>query len=283
LTSIDTVQGEDVIATGSADDDYADVDGLFAYRDNADTDDDRLYWRQQIVTKAMPLADHIASRFAGRGVAQDDLLQVARLALTRAVDRYDRAKGRFVSFAVPTILGELRKYFRDNTWGMHVPRRYQEASLAMSGAVADMSQRLGRTPTTPEIAAELNLSPEEFARAQVAHQAYRPLSLDATIPTSEAGMPTRASLHGTVDAGYTKLEDLIVLADLVRDLTARERAILRMRFYDCLKQSEIAARLGVSQVHVSRMLTATLKQLRTRMCSDIAAVLVLLLAVALHC
>src|SRR5262249_48605350 len=92
-------------------------------------DDDRLYWRQQIVTKAMPLADHIASRFAGRGVTQDDLLQVARLALMKAVDRYDRAKGRFVSFAVPTILGELRKYFRDNTWGMHVPRRYQEASL----------------------------------------------------------------------------------------------------------------------------------------------------------
>ena len=96
-------------------------------------------------------------------------------------------------------------------------------------------------------------------------------------------MPTRASLHGTVDAGYTKLEDLIVLADLVRDLTARERTILRMRFYDCLKQSEIASRLGVSQVHVSRILTATLKQLRTRMCSDIAAVLVILLAVALHC
>src|SRR5262249_34552605 len=108
---------------------------------------------------AMPLADHIASRFAGRGEAQDDLLQVARLALMNAVDRYDRAKGHFVSFAVPTILGELRKYFRDNTWGMHVPRRYQEASLAMSGAVADMSQRLGRTPTTPEVAAELNLSP----------------------------------------------------------------------------------------------------------------------------
>ena len=96
-------------------------------------------------------------------------------------------------------------------------------------------------------------------------------------------MHTSASIHGTVDAGYTKLEDLIVLADLVRDLTARERAILRMRFYDCLKQSEVASRLGVSQVHVSRILTATLKQLRTRMCSDIAAVLVTLLVVALHC
>ena len=283
MTTIDSFQDEDVASSGSADDDYIDVDDLFVYRDNADNDDDRLYWRQQIATKAMPLADHIASRFAGRGVAQDDLLQVARLALVKAVDRYDRAKGRFVSFAVPTILGELRKYFRDNTWGMHVPRRYQEALLAMRGTVAEMSQRLGRTPTAPEVAAELNLSPEEFARAQVAHHAYRPLSLDATIPTAEAGARIRASVHGTVDAGYTKLEDLIVLAELVCDLTARERAILRMRFYDCLKQSEIARRLGVSQVHVSRMLTATLEQLRTRMCSDITAVLAILLIVSLHC
>jgi RNA polymerase sigma-B factor len=282
LTTIDSFQDEDVASTGLADDDYIDVADLFVYRDSADNDDDRLYWSQQIVTTAMPLADHIASRFAGRGVAQDDLLQVARLALVKAVDRYDRAKGRFVSFAVPTILGELRRYFRDNTWGMHVPRRYQEASLAMSGAVAEMSQRLGRTPTAPEIAAELDLSLEEFARAQVAHQAYRPLSLDAAIPTADAGTRIRTSV-GTVDPGYTKLEDLIVLADLVRDLTARERAILHMRFYDCLKQSEIARRLGVSQVHVSRMLTATLEQLRTRMCSDIAAVLVILLVVSMHC
>jgi RNA polymerase sigma-B factor len=281
LTTVETPLPADA-APDSTGDDYIDVDDLFAHRDDADTEDDRRYWCQQIVTKAMPLADHIASRFMGRGEGYEDLRQVARLALLKAVHRYDRSKGRFVSFAVPTIFGELRKHFRDNTWGMHVPRRYQEASLAARDAADELSQRMGRTPKAHEIADELDLSAEEFARINVAHQAYRPVSLDAAFPTAEDAGQTPASTHGAVDAGYAKVEDLVVLGELVRELPARERTILRMRFYDCLKQSDIARRIGVSQVHVSRLLNATLEQLRLRMSTDLAVILAVILVVSSH-
>jgi len=258
------------------DDDYVDVDGLFANLEMADSESERQYWRERIVTKAMPLADHIAYRFVGRGETREDLLQVARLALVKAVERYDRGRGRFVSFAVPTIFGEIRRHFRDNTWGMHVPRSSQEATLAVRGAVSEMSQRMGRAPTTAEIADELDMSSEAIRRSQVAAKAYRPMSLDAPVTSADGETQPHAALHGEEDPRYAKVEDLIVLADLVRDLPEREREILRMRFYDCLKQRDIARCLGISQVHVSRLLSTTLERLRVLMCTDGALFLPLL-------
>ncbi len=256
--------------------DYVDVDHLFARLEGARSDEERRFWRERIITKAMPLADHIASRFVGRGESRDDLVQVARLALVKAVKRYQRDKGRFVSFAVPTIFGEIRRHFRDNTWGMHVPRSSQEATLAVRGAVSEMSQRMGRTPTTAEIADELDMSSDVIQRSQIAAKAYRPMSLDAPVTSADGETQPHAALHGEVDPRYAKVEDLLVLADLVRDLPPRERAILRMRFYECLKQRDIATCLGISQVHVSRLLSATLERLRIMMCTDGAALLPLL-------
>jgi RNA polymerase sigma-B factor len=272
--------GEDDRGDSNNSDDYVDVDHLFARLENACSDEERRFWRERIVTKALPLADHIASRFVGRGESRDDLVQVARLALVKAVERYERDKGQFVSFAVPTIFGEIRRHFRDNTWGMHVPRSCQEASLAVRGAVSEMSQRMGRMPTTTEIADELHMSLDEIRRSQMAAKAYRPSSLDAPVTGADGEAQPLAALHGEVDHRYDKVEDLIVLADLVRELPERERVILRMRFYDCLKQRDIALCLGISQVHVSRLLSATLERLRIMMCAEGAALLPVLAVIA---
>ncbi|KUI12528.1 hypothetical protein AU192_19805 [Mycobacterium lehmannii] len=255
---------------------------MYACLEEAKTEEDRRYWRRRIVEKALPLADHIAYRFINRGESREDLLQVARLALVKAVHRYDRNKGRFVSFVVPTVLGEIRRHFRDNTWGVHVPRRYQESTLAIRAAVDALSQRIGRMPTVQELASELDVSPEEIRESEEARQAYRPLSLDEDLRTEDGGPRLRSSIGGVEDAGFARVEDLTVLAELVRELPARERAVLRMRFYECRKQRDIAASLGVSQVHVSRLLRATLDQLRIRMCTDGAAILAAVFLAACH-
>ncbi|OBB35738.1 SigB/SigF/SigG family RNA polymerase sigma factor [Mycobacterium sp. 852002-51961_SCH5331710] len=263
-------------------DDYIDVDALYAHLEEAKTEEARRYWRRRIVEKSLPLADHIAYRFINRGESREDLLQVARLALVKAVHRYDRDKGRFVSFVVPTVLGEIRRHFRDNTWGVHVPRRYQESTLAIRAAVDALSQRTGRMPTVQELASELDVTPEEIRESEEARQAYRPLSLDEDRRTEDGGPRLRSSIGGVEDAGFARVEDLTVLAELVRELPDRERAVLRMRFYECRKQRDIAASLGVSQVHVSRLLRATLDQLRIRMCTDGAAIFAAVSLAACH-
>lgn len=232
--------------------------------------------REHIITECLPLADHIAYRFAGRGEPSDDLIQVARIGLVKSVDRYVPGKGRFMAFAVPTIRGEVRRHFRDATWSMRVPRKVQETQLRMRSTVEELSQRLNRPPTDPEIARELGVDEDEVSQSQSAHWAYRPVSLDAPRGDFQEGGTSIGESQGVDDPGFDSIEDLIVLREVIAELDPRRRAILGMRFFDCLTQREIALRLNISQVQVSRLLDGTLTRLRQRLYVDVPVVVCLL-------
>lgn len=243
-------------------DDYADVAALFVRLAAAADDQERQRWRCRIITRCLPLADHIAYRFVGRGEPAEDLVQVARLGLVKAVDRYDAGKGSFVGFAVPTVIGDMRRYFRDNTWGMHVPRTLKDTHRRVRAIIDPLAQRLGRTPTTGELAAELGVGCDEVQQSMEAAAAYRPVSLDAAVSGDADHEWSVAGRQGGIDPHYGDVEDALVVAKLVSRLTDRERAILAMRFGECWPQSRIAQQLGISQVQVSRLLTITLERLR---------------------
>lgn len=261
-------------------DDYVNVEGHLSALDDVEDEDERRRRRARIITRCLPLADHIAYRFVGRGEPSDDLIQVARLGLVKTIDRYDHRKGRFLAFAVPTILGELRRYFRDNTWGMRVPRRMKETQRQVRDAIDAMSQRLGRAPTPRELAAELDIELEDVVQGMNT-SAYRPLSLDATIPGGESAGQTVGATQGTEDPRFDTIEDLITLSELVSELSAREKVILKMRFGECSTQTEIARALGISQVHVSRLLGTTLDRLRRRFYTDTPGVAAVLMSLPL--
>ncbi|WP_083123547.1 sigma-70 family RNA polymerase sigma factor [Mycolicibacterium tusciae] len=232
--------------------------------------DERRRRRQQIITECLPIADHIAYRFVGRGEPAEDLKQAARLGLVKSVDRFVPGKGRFMAFAVPTIRGEVRRHFRDSTWSMRVPRKVQETQLRMRRTVEMLSQQLSRPPTNQEVAGELGVDVDDISQSESAHWAYRPLSLDA--PRGEPHGAHATSIGESVgvdDPGFEAVEDLIVLREVIAELDPRRRAILGMRFFDCLTQREIALRLNVSQVQVSRLLNGALARLRQRMRVDV--------------
>jgi RNA polymerase sigma-B factor len=229
--------------------------------------------RQHIITESLTLADHIAQRFAGRGEPSDDLVQVARIGLVKSVDRYVPGKGRFMAFAVPTIRGEVRRHFRDSTWSMRVPRKIQETQLRMRHTVNELSQRLSRPPTDSEVARELGVDHDEVSQCHSAHWAYQPVSLDAPRGDNKDGGTSIGESRGAHDPGFDSVEDLIVLREVIAELDPRRRAILGMRFFDCLTQREIALRLNISQVQVSRLLDGTLARLRQRMYTDVPVVL----------
>ena len=227
--------------------------------------------RQRIITECLPIADHIAYRFVGRGEPAEDLKQAARLGLVKSVDRFVPGKGRFMAFAVPTIRGEVRRHFRDSTWSMRVPRKVQETQLRMRRTVETLSQRLSRPPTNQEVARELGVDVDDVWQSESAHSAYRPLSLDA--PRGEPQGVHTTSIGESVgadDPRFETVEDLIVLREVIAELDPRRRAILGMRFFDGLTQREIALRLNVSQVQVSRLLNDALARLRQRMGVDVA-------------
>lgn len=235
--------------------------------------------RQHIISESLSLADHIARRFDGRGEPSDDLMQVARIGLMKSVDRYVPGKGRFLAYAVPTIRGEIRRHFRDSTWSMRVPRRVQETQLRMRPTVEELSQRLSRPPTDPEVARELGVDDHEVSESRSAHWAYRPVSLDAPCNADEGGI-TVGEFQGAEDPGFDSVEDLIALKEVVAELDPRRRAILGMRFFECLTQREIAVRLNVSQVQVSRLLDSTLAFLRQRISVDVPVILCVFAPVA---
>lgn len=233
-------------------------------------DPDRAALRTEILARCLPLAEHIARRFSGRGETYDDLLQVARLGLLHAVDRFDVARGSsFLSFAVPTIMGEVRRHFRDNTWSVRVPRRVKEIQLNLGPTIETLSQRLGRVPRAREIAAELEIDLVEVTQALIAGNAYQTSSLDS--PSGEdsegAGLPLVESL-GAEEPSYGWLEDYLAVEPLLEQLTDRERQVLQMRFFESKTQSQIAERLGVSQMHISRILSRTLGWLREQALRD---------------
>lgn len=223
---------------------------------------DRL--REQLINGYLPMAEHIARRYAGRGEPLDDLVQVATVGLINAVDRFEPDRGfEFAAFAVPTITGEVRRYFRDLGWSMMVPRRLKDLHLAIRGTLAELSQQLGRAPRPSEIAAQLGVPASEVIEGLRAGDAYRSSSLDEMLGT-EQGSVTLGDLIGGLDADLTRIEDREALRPLLADLEPRERAILTLRFFRHMTQTQIAEQMGISQMHVSRLLRETMAILRER-------------------
>ena len=217
--------------------------------------------RDELIAAHMGLAEYLARRFTNRGEPLDDLVQVASLGLLKAVDRFDPERGlEFSTYATPTIVGELKRHFRDKGWAVRVPRRVQELHLRMGTVVSTLSQQLGRSPTIGEIAQNAGVSEEEVLEAIEAGHAYRFTSLDAPVGNDDDG-PLSNQL-GEDDQGLVDSEHRVTLSPLIAKFPPRERTILHLRFFEGLTQSEIAAQLGISQMHVSRLLARTLTQLR---------------------
>src|SRR5579871_3812029 len=220
--------------------------------------------RAALVERFMPLARSLARRYERSSEPLDDLVQVASLGLVKAIERFDHSRGTaFVSFAVPTILGELRRYFRDCCWDVHVPRGAQERALKLEEAQYRLTGDLGRSPTAAELAQYLELDIEQVLDAMQAAHAYGVVSLDSprTSTSGDEGGTVGDSL-GEVDDRYSLVEDSATIAGALKHLPARERRVLELRFGGDMTQSEIAACIGVSQMHVSRLLRHALEQLR---------------------
>lgn len=217
--------------------------------------------RDRVVTAGTPLANSLARRFSHRGEPFDDLYQVAMVGLLKAVDGYNPSRGReFVAYAKPTILGELRRHFRDRTWSMSVPRRHKEMRLALNTARDELSQKLGRSPSVAELSEHLQASTEEVLEAVEAAQAYQ--SVPLSTPVGDDDGVTLADMVGSNDPDLEAVEDRAALPALISQLPEREQRILTMRFYGNMTQSQIAESTGVSQMHVSRLLRASLDRLR---------------------
>ncbi|MEO6121132.1 MAG: SigB/SigF/SigG family RNA polymerase sigma factor [Acidimicrobiales bacterium] len=216
--------------------------------------------RDELVEAHLGLAEYLARRFSNRGEPLDDLVQVASVGLLKAVDRFDPDRGvEFSTYATHTIVGELKRHFRDKGWAVRAPRRMQELYLRLGGIIAVLSQDLRRSPTIAELATDAGVSDEEVLEALEAGQAYRFASLDAPSPGEDDSLGSRM---GSEDPHMIDAEHRVTLTPLLATLPEREQQILYMRFFDGLTQSEIAGRLGISQMHVSRLLARSLAQLR---------------------
>ncbi|MEU0539524.1 RNA polymerase sigma factor SigF [Nocardia sp. NPDC005978] len=221
--------------------------------------------REEIIRDCLPLAEHIAQRFSGRGETFDDLLQIARVGLVQSVDRFDAARGTtFLSFAVPTIMGEVRRHFRDRTWAVRVPRRTKELQQQLGQVTETLSHRLGRLPTAREIAAELDVDLVEVTQAMIARNAYQASSLDSSRTDDEFAPAPVVETLGAEEPSYRLLEDAMSVRPLLAALPQRERQVLIWRFFENQSQAQIGERLGVSQMQVSRILNKTLSTLREK-------------------
>jgi RNA polymerase sigma-B factor len=219
--------------------------------------------REELVLRFLPLARQLAARYRGSGEAHDDLVQVACLGLLKAVDRFEPDRGHaFTKYAVPTMLGELKRHFRDKGWAVHVPRATQELVLKVSDAMGSLPARLGRAPTPRDVAAEINAPIEAVLEAMEAATAYEATSLDAPRPSDEDdGGWTLGDSVSEEEDGYELVEIGVTLRGSLDALPERERMILRLRFEQDLTQAEIADKVGVSQMHVSRLLRRSLDRL----------------------
>jgi RNA polymerase sigma-B factor len=217
-----------------------------------------------LVVRLLPLAHKLARRYSHTSVPYEDLVQVASLALVKAIDRFDPSLGTsFEAFAIPTILGELKRYFRDSAWSVHVSRAAQERALLIDRATEKLINRFGRSPTVHEIAGYLELDQEQVLEGLRAARAYTTVSLDAPPPSGgEGDDPSLEDALGVEDQGYELVDTGLAIGGAVRKLGRSERRILEMRFGEEMTQSEIGARLGVSQMQVSRLLRRSLSRLR---------------------
>jgi RNA polymerase sigma-B factor len=219
--------------------------------------------RDDLVEEHVGLAEYLARRFADRGESFDDLRQVALVGLLKAVERFEPDRGlRFSTFATPTIVGELKRHFRDRGWAVRVPRRVQELHLQLVRIVGGLSQELGRSPTPEEIARRTGTRVEDVLEAMEAGGVYRLASLDAALANEERSSLDLSARLGADDAEFDGVERREELSALLSLLPARERRIVFLRFFEGLTQSEIATEIGISQMHVSRLLTKSLETLR---------------------
>ena len=231
---------------------------LVRYRANGDP-----VAREQLVARFLPLARQLARRYQRGGEPLDDLVQVASLGLLKAIDRFDPARETaFSSFAVPTILGELKRHFRDKGWSVRVPRDLQELSVKVDRVADEMSRELGRAPTPVEIGERTGSSLEQVLEAREASGAYRAVSLDRPRTDEDDEGDSYADAVGADDPGYRLAEASATIDRLMRVLSDREREVLRLRFEEDLTQSEIGERVGVSQMHVSRLIRQSIARLR---------------------
>ncbi|PWI15642.1 RNA polymerase subunit sigma-70 [Streptomyces sp. Act143] len=220
--------------------------------------------RNRLVRMHLPLVEHLARRFRNRGEPLDDLTQVATIGLIKSVDRFDPERGvEFSTYATPTVVGEIKRHFRDKGWAVRVPRRLQELRLALTTATAELSQQHGRSPTVHELAEKLAISEEEVLEGLESANAYSTLSLD--VPDTDDESPAVADTLGAEDEALEGVEYRESLKPLLEDLPPREKRILLLRFFGNMTQSQIAQEVGISQMHVSRLLARTLAQLREKL------------------
>jgi len=223
---------------------------------------DRSRARGELVELHLPLVDHCARRFLNRGEPFEDLVQVGTIGLIKAVDRFDAERGvEFSTYATPTILGEIKRHFRDKGWAIRVPRRLQELRMSIASATSELSQRLGRSPTPREVADRLGVGIEDVLEGIESANAYSTLSLDAG-DGSEDGLGSMLETMGVPDDALEHVEIRESIRPLIERLPPREKQILLLRFFRQMTQSQIAEEVGISQMHVSRLLTRTLAELR---------------------
>ena len=236
---------------------------LFGAYKEAENEDERAAVREKLVDQYIGLVEFLARRFRNRGEPLEDLVQVGTIGLLKAIDRFELEREvEFSTYATPTIVGELKRHFRDKGWAVRVPRRLQELHLELTKIISNLGQELGRSPTVPEIAEHAGISEETVLEGMEIAHAYSFTSLDAPIDTDDAESSSFADQMGGEDEQLENLEYRASLAPEMAKLPERERKILFLRFYRGMTQSEIADRLGISQMHVSRLLNRTLMRLR---------------------
>ncbi|MER6212426.1 RNA polymerase sigma factor SigF [Streptomyces sp. NPDC001642] len=228
------------------------------------------YVRNTLIEMNITLVRYAAGRFRSRGHQEvEDIVQAGTIGLIKAIDRFELTREvEFTSFAMPYIVGEIKRFFRDTTWAVHVPRRLQEARVELARATEELRTRLGRMPTTRELAELMSLPESDVIEARKASNGYTSASLDAATASSEDGEVALADFIGVDDIAHELVEDLHALAPLVAQLDERERRIIHMRFVDELTQAQIGVHLGISQMHVSRLLSRLLTKLRAGMLTN---------------
>ncbi|MER5398606.1 RNA polymerase sigma factor SigF [Streptomyces sp. NPDC002599] len=253
-------------------DDAPETDAAFSHLSELPDGRERQALRGEIVEAWMPMAERIAGKYRGRGESVEDLTQVAALGLVKAVDRYDPGRGNaFESYAVPTIVGEIKRHFRDHMWAVHVPRRVQEARNKVRGAVKELAPtNSDRQPGVAEIAEYAQLSEDDVRAGLEALDSFAALSLDARLTDGDHGYSLADAL-GEPDTGFDLVVDREALKPALARLPERERTILYLRFFRDMTQTCIAERLGVSQMHVSRLLSSCCASLREEVLADVDA------------
>jgi RNA polymerase sigma-B factor len=244
---------------------YADVTDMFRHLQSLDQGSVAFRChREAIIEKALPIADHIARRFSNRGEPFDDLVQAARVGLLNAVNRFDVETGSdFLSFAIPTMMGEVRRHFRDHGWAVKVPRRLKDLQKQLVHARGELSQRLGRAPTASELADHLDIDRELVVQGLIAGSNYSTRSTDMQVG-SDGESRSLGDTFGDVDPNLDSVINVETVRPLIASLPDRQRDVLRLRFFENLTQTQIAERVGCSQMHVSRLIASALRTLRSQ-------------------